>query len=179
MRFVGAFACIVQLGAGFDLTGLLNHIRSETLNFDQMVDGVKTKEENQIHEIELKERDVDRELEAVAEKYHFGHRFLENDSASSSFLEARKSKDKLPEYSNLKKVTPHQIVSKSDVKALEKTELNREAAEKNLVQVEAQIADMPERLLHTKERRIKEDKDVPLDEVTSGVADLEDDTIQA
>jgi hypothetical protein len=101
MRFIAAVACMVQLSSSFDLTGLLNQIRSETLNFDQMVDGVKTKEENQIQEIELKERDVDRQLEAVAEKYHFGHRFLENDSASSSFLERRNSEDKPPKYSHL------------------------------------------------------------------------------
>jgi len=149
--------------AAFDLTGLVNRIRSETLNFDQMVDSVKTKEENQIHNIELKERDVDRELDAVAEKYHFGHKYS-NPGPGESFLERKHRHEDVPKYSHLKKVEPHEIVSEKDVKAMEKSELAREEAEKELVQVEANLADMPERLFHTKERRAKEDKDVPLED---------------
>jgi hypothetical protein len=175
MRFIGVIASIAQLGAGFDLTGLLNHIRSETLNFDQMVDGVKTKEENQIHDIELKERDVDRELDAVAEKYHFGQKFSENDS--SSFLQKKRTGDNFPKYSHLKKVSPHEIVAKSDVKAMEKAELDREAAEKNLVQVEEDIAQLPEKLFHTRERRAKEDKDIPLEDTSAD--NLDEDSFQA
>ena len=151
----------------FDVASVLNHIRQATLNYDQMVDSVKNREEDQIHKIELKERDVDRQLEAVINKFHL------DKPSGYSLLERRKKHRRgadvaedqmIPKYSHLKKIEVHEIVPDVDLKAMEDAELAREDAEAQLVKFEADIAKLPEKLFHTTERRAKESKYVPLED---------------
>ena len=144
-----------------------------------MVDSVKNREEDQIHKIEMKEKDVDRQLEAVVSKYH-----LDN-SNPYSFLERRRrhhhkkhttsshhlnhpreipEDQTIPKYSHLKRVEVHTIMPEADLKAMEQAEVARKQAEDELVKAEADLAGLPERLFHTKEKKAKNDKFVPLED---------------
>ena len=166
MRVFFAIPLLQIVMGSFDVASVLNHIRQATLNYHQMVDSVKNREEDQIHKIELKERDVDRQLEAIINKFHL------DKPSGYSLLERRKKHRKssipedqtIPKYSHLKKVEVHEIVPEVDMKAMEETELAREDAEAQLVKVEADIAKLPERLFHTSERKAKESKYVPLED---------------
>ena len=171
MRVLLALPLLQTVLGSFDSASLLNHIRQATLNYDQMVDSVKNREEDQIHKIELKERDVDRQLEAVVNKYHL------DKPTGFSLLERRKrhrhrstrhqespQDQVIPKYSHLKKIEVHEIVPEADLKAMESAELAREDAEAQLVKVEADVAKLPEKLFHTAERNAKKNKFVPLDE---------------
>ena len=177
MRILLALPLLQSVLGSFDSASLLNHIRQATLNYDQMVDSVKNREEDQIHKIELKERDVDRQLEAVVNKFHL------DKPTGYSLLERRKrhrhrsshavpGDQVIPKYSHLKKIEVHEIVPEADLKAMESTELAREDAEAQLVKVEADIAKLPEKLLHITERNAKDNKSVPLDEATEDDEDV-------
>ena len=171
MRILFVIPFLHTVLGSFDAASVLNHIRQTTLNYDQMIDTVKNREEDQIHKIELKERDVDRQLESIVNKFHLdkptGYSLLERRKKRTN--RARQQSDypedqRVPKYSHLKKVEVHEIVPEVDLKAMEDAELARENAEAQLVKVEADIAKLPERLFHTSERKAKESKYVPLDD---------------
>ena len=166
MRILFAIPFIHVVIGSFDVASVLNHIRQATLNYDQMVDSVKNREEDQIHKIELKERDVDRQLEAIINKFH-----LDKPNGYSLLERRKKHRNKsipddqtIPKYSHLKKIEVHEIVPEVDLKAMEDAELAREDAEAQLVKVEEDISKLPEKLFHTTERRAKETKYVPLED---------------
>ena len=168
MRILFALPFLQTVFGSFDVANVLNHIRQATLNYDQMVDSVKNREEDQIHKIELKEKDVDRQLETIVNKFH-----LDKPSSYSLLERRRKRKTRpqrlsedqtVPKYSHLKQVEVHEIVPEVDLKAMEDAELAREDAEAQLVKVEADLAKLPERIFHTSERKAKDSKYVPLED---------------
>ena len=149
MRFaLGLFAGVVS--ANFDFSNLVGKIQQTTLNFDQQVEDIKNREQDEIRNIELRERDLDRTLEQNAEKFHWKL------SPSQSFLESKRRYKK-------HRVEVKPISTGADTHILEETEKQREIAEKNFLQVEKQIAELPEKLLHKAERQ-KAQLDVPLDD---------------
>ena len=137
---------------GWDFSNLLGRIQQATISFDQRADEVRDSEEASLRKIEDKERAVDRSLETFKEKLRMSA------PPPQSLLEQRRRKHRK------NRVTFKRVSFKSDNKVLEETERQREEAEKNFLAVEKQIADLPEKLTHSKERRVKEKFDVPLDD---------------
>jgi hypothetical protein len=147
MRVLLALSLGIASG-DFEFTDLLGRIQQTTLKFDQQAEDVKNREINEIHNIEMRERDVDRELQADIEKYHWN-------IPSASFLQKRRVQK------NRVKSKPVSI--NQDVIALEQTEKQRELAEKNFLKVEKEIAELPDKLMRTKERQ-QSRLEVPLDD---------------
>lgn len=134
--------------AQFDFHNLLGRIQQTTLKFDQQVEDIKNREQDEIRNIELRERALDRALETDMEKYHWKR------PETSSFLES-----KLRRHKKHRKVEAHPITLENDVQALEETEEQRQVAEKEFLKVEKDIAELPEKLLHK-----SADMNVPLEE---------------
>ena len=155
-------AAVLALGAlavaeAFDFSHLLNRIQQETIKFDQRAEQVKNKEEEQLHRIELQERDLDRSLEATREKYHWVHE-------PASFLERKQG--------TLRRVKARVFTPKDDLHVIEQTEKQREEAQKEFLAVEKMVADMPEKLLGKKEK-LKENLQVPLEDPDDDSSDDE------
>lgn len=138
---------------GFDFSGLLGRIQSETMRFDRQTDEYRNKEEAGIRAVELRERDIDRSLDGIKMRLH-----LDSSPNGASFLQRHMRKH------HSKPIEANLVTSESDEKELEKLEMNREAAEDKFISVEENIAEMPERIMHTKEKHAKEDFEVPLDD---------------
>lgn len=122
------------------------------MKFDQQAEDVKNREQDEIRNIEMRERDIDRAFAAEAEKFHWK-------LPSSSFLETRRRNAK-------HRVKPKPVTVDDSVEVLQKTERERELAQKNFIAVEKQIAELPDKLLRTKERQ-KSKLSVPLDDEDS------------
>lgn len=149
MRF--AFGLLAgTASANWDFSNLLGKIQQTTLNFDQQVEDIKNREQDEIRNIELRERDLDRSLEQNAEKFHWKL------SPSQSFLESKRRYKK-------RRVEVKPISAGTNTHILEETEKQREMAEKNFLQVEKQIAELPDKLLHKAERQ-KAHLNVPLND---------------
>lgn len=151
MKFaiVACVAFTVRESTAWDFSGLLGKIQSETLKFDRMADTYKNKEEAGIRSVQLHERDIDRSLEALKQRLHLD---------GTSFLERhRKHKHR-----SHKPVKANAVTFSSDEKELEDLEHKREAAERTFLETEKEIAGMPERIFHSKEKQAKENFEVPL-----------------
>ncbi len=147
MRLLWISLAVPSFGL-FNFNDLLGRIHQATLKFEQQADDVKNREEDELRNIEMRERDVDRALAADAEKFHWKQ-------DPQSLLERKR-------YKKLR-VKPKPIAADEDIHILEETEKQRELAEKNFLEVEKEIAELPDNLLGTSERR-KKNLDVPLDE---------------
>jgi polysaccharide pyruvyl transferase WcaK-like protein len=149
MRLAAVVALsVVSLAQAFDFSHLLNRIQQETIKFDQRADDVKNREEEQIHRIELQERDLDRSLEAAREKYHWVHQPI-------SLLERK--------HRVIRRVKPRVFTPKDDMHVIEQTERQREEAQKEFLAVEKMVADLPSKLLGKREK-LKEKLEVPLED---------------
>jgi len=149
IRLTGALVIfLIDLAAGFDFSKLLNRIHQATIRFDQQSEAVTNKEENELRGIEAKEHEVDRSVEDIRRKYHLQDPF--------SLLEKVRRL-------RFHKVVPRTEEFDSDAKILRQTEVNREKAEKHFLDVEKEIAQLPEKLMKSKERA-KDQFEVPLDD---------------
>lgn len=137
MRLFGvlglAFA-LVDIGSAFDFSKLLNRIHQATIHFDQQSESVTNKEENELRSIEAKEKEVDRSVEEIRRKYHL------KDDPYSLLEEGRRLK--------FRKVAPRTEEFETDAKILRETEINREKAEKHFLDVEKEISELPQKLMH-------------------------------
>jgi hypothetical protein len=133
----------------YAFSDLLGRIQQTTLKFDQQAEDVKNREQEEIRNIEMRERDIDRAFNAEVEKFHWKL------PLASSFLEKRRPKKH--------SVKAKPIAVDENLRVLEETEKQRELAEKNFLAVEKDIASLPEKLLRTKERK-KNKLSVPLDD---------------
>lgn len=147
---------LVAACSGFDFSGLLGRIQSETMKFDRMTNEYKNQEEAGIRSVQLRERDIDRSLEALKMRLH-----LEGSPSGLSLLERRR---KHFHHRPHKPVVSNIVTFNSDEKELEALEQKRQEAQRNFLAVEEDIAKMPERLFHAKDKQAKEQLTVPLDE---------------
>ena len=138
MRFSITLILLVELVSGFDFSKLLNRIHQATIHFDQQSEEVANKEDNELRSIEAKEHEVDRQIDEIAQKYHFPT----SDVSESSLLEKSKRM-------RFHRVTPRIDELDSDAKILRQTEFNREKAEKHFLEVEKEISELPEKLIKT------------------------------
>lgn len=155
MRFlsVGALVCLASSVAGWDFTNLLGRIRHTTLDYDHQAATLVNQEENDINSIQLREDKVDRELADIIEKFD-----LKKDSGPFSLLQKRRH------HKSHKIVAHGETPIEADMKILDQTEKNRERAEAEFLDTERKIADLPEKLSHRKERRQREQLEVPLED---------------
>jgi hypothetical protein len=145
---------LVTLVNGFDFTGLLSKIRKATLNYDHEAAEKVNKEEDQLSKIELKETAIDRQLADVIQRYH-----LEKKPRAFSLLEKRNR------HRHSQTVTvPELQPLEEDVRIMEKTEINREKAQKEFLETEQKMVDLPETLTHRKANKIRAEMNAPLDD---------------
>ena len=148
MRSLWSLFIVPSMGL-FNFNDLMGRVQQATLKFDRQAEDIKNREEDEIRNIEMREKDADRSLEANIEKFHWQR-------SNPSFLERRSHHKKLH-------VKARPVTADVDMRILEETEKQRELAEKNFLKVEREIADLPDKLLGTSERQ-KSALDVPLDD---------------
>lgn len=127
------FVTFAATVASYDFSGLLNKIQLSTLNFDKQVEDAKNSEDGTIHSIELQERNLDRQLDSIREKFHLR-------PAASSLLEKRRRKK--PRH--VEQVSA--VVTDNDEQLIQDAELKREKAAENVLAVEKEISELPQRL---------------------------------
>lgn len=118
-----------KVSANYDFSGLMNRIQKSTFDFDRRIEDTKNSEDSTIRSIELQERNVDRQLDAIREKFHL------RPASSTSLLEKKR----------LRK-NNHRRSEADDAEIIRDTELDREKAVEQLLRVEEDIGHMPERL---------------------------------
>jgi hypothetical protein len=129
------FVTFAATVASYDFSGLLNKIQLSTLNFDKQVEDAKNSEDGTIHTIELQERNLDRQLDSIREKFHLR-------PAASSLLEKRRRKK--PHHRHVERVAA--VVTDNDEQLIQDAELKREKAAENVLAVEKEISELPQRL---------------------------------
>lgn len=122
MRSSWLFLLVSSVTSNYDFSALVNHIQKSTFDFDKRIQDTKNSEEASIENIELQERNVDRELDSIRQKFHL--------RPVSSFLQKQND----------------------DAKLIRDSELAREQAEEDMINVEEQIANIPKQLFPLRTR---------------------------